>query len=79
MLDSVLGELPDAELATFCELAGACLQQDGFKRPRMSQAAAVLRQIADCHHGEGRYLLRGWRGAAEPWFPPPDTHQYLLL
>jgi len=52
VLDSVLGELPDAELATFCELAAACLQQDGFKRPRMSQVAAVLRQIADCHHGD---------------------------
>ncbi len=52
VLDVVLGELPDAELATLCELAAACLQQDGYKRPRMSQVAAVLRQIADCHHGE---------------------------
>ena len=66
----MLGELPDAELATFCELAAACLQHDGFKRPRMSQVAAVLRQIADCHHGEGR-RLPGWRrgvAAAGPGF-----------
>lgn len=52
VVDPVLGDVDDTELATFCELATWCLQQDGSKRPRMSQAADVLRDISDRHAGE---------------------------
>lgn len=51
VVDPVLGDVDDIELAQFCELATWCLEQDGSKRPRMSQAADVLRDISERHAG----------------------------
>lgn len=51
VVDPVLGDVDDIELAQFCELATWCLEQDGSQRPRMSQAADVLRDISERHAG----------------------------
>ena len=51
VLDPCLGEVSDGELAAFCELAGACLQHDGWRRPRMTEAGALLGQICALHAG----------------------------
>lgn len=73
MLDPCLGEVSDGELAAFCELAGACLQHDGWRRPRMTEAAALLGQVSsstqnyivyegfDCENNVDGSVLQGHR------------------
>lgn len=65
VVDPVLGDVADVELSTFCQLATWCLDADGSKRPRMSQAADVLRDISDRYTGDAVTL-------GPPTPPPAD-------
>ena len=57
VLDPPIVDTPDDEIATFCEIAAACCQNDPFKRPRMRE----VRKAPDPRGGRARTL--GFEGS----------------